>query len=70
MAPFTRKKSKKDRAAKAAKKTAKNAAKGVAIVEVAKRAPKKRISLIAGGIVAALVATKIVRGRHGDPAAA
>ena len=66
MAPFKRKKSKKDRAAKAAKK----AAKGVAIVEVAKHAPKKRISLIAGGIVAALVAAKIVRGRHGDPAAA
>jgi hypothetical protein len=70
MAPFTRKKSKKDRAAKAAKKTAKNAAKGVAIVEVAKHAPKKRISLIAGGLIAAIVATKILRGRHGDPAAA
>ena len=66
MAPFKRKQSKKDRA----KKTAKNAAKGVAIVEVAKHAPMKRISLIAGGIVAALVATKIVRGRHSDPAAA
>jgi hypothetical protein len=52
MAPFTRKKSKKQQAAKAAKK----AAKGVAIVEVAKHAPMKRISLIAGGIVAAIVA--------------
>ena len=62
MAPFTRKKSKKDRAKKAAK--------GVAIVEVAKHAPKKRISLIAGALVAAIVAAKIVRGRRGDPAAA
>jgi hypothetical protein len=65
MAPFTRKKSKKDRAAK----TAKKAAKGVAIVQVAKRTPKRWIP-IAGALVAALVATKVVRGRSGDPAAA
>ena len=68
MALFTRSKSKKERAAKAAKK----AAKGVAIVEVAKRTPVKRLSLIGGAAVAgiaALVATKLVRGRGGDPAA-
>ncbi len=73
MAPFTRNKSKKDRATKTAKKAAKGAtkaAKGVAIVEVAKRTPAKRVSLIIGAAVAAVVATKIVRGRHGDPAAA
>ncbi len=69
MAPFTRKKSKKDRATKTAKKTAKNAAKGVAIVQVAKRTPKRWIPIV-GAAVAALVATKIVRGRHSDPAAA
>ena len=69
MALFTRKKSKKDRAAKTAKKTAKNAAKGVAIVQVAKRTPKRWIPIV-GAAIAALVATKIVRGRHGDPAAA
>jgi hypothetical protein len=65
MAPFTRSKSKKDRAAKAAKK----AAKGVAIVEVAKRTPVKRLPLIAGGLIAAIVAAKLVHGRRGDPAA-
>jgi hypothetical protein len=65
MAPFTRKNSKKDKA----KKTAKKAAKGVAIVQVAKRTPKRWIPIV-GAAVAALVATKIVRGRHGDPAAA
>jgi hypothetical protein len=59
-------KSKKDRAAKAAKK----AAKDVAIVEVAKRAPKKRIPLIAGAAIATLIAVKLLRGHHGDPAAA
>jgi hypothetical protein len=71
MAPFTRSKSKKDRAAKAAKKTAKGAtkaAKGVAIVQVAKRTPKRWIPIV-GAALAALVATKIVRGRHSDPAA-
>jgi hypothetical protein len=59
-------KSKKERAAEAAKK----AAKGVAIVEVAKRTPKKRIPLIAGAAIAALIAVKLVRGHHGEPAAA
>jgi hypothetical protein len=72
MAPFTRKKSKKDRAGKAAKKTAKGAAKtakGVAIVQVAKRTPKRWIP-IAGAALVALVAAKALRGRHSDPAAA
>ncbi len=73
MAPFTRKKSKKDRATKTAKKAAKGAtkaAKGVAIVEVARRAPLKRVPLIVGAAVAAIVAAKVLRGRQGDPAAA
>jgi hypothetical protein len=69
MAPFTRKKSKKDRAAKTAKKTAKNAAKGVAIVQVAKRTPKRWIP-VAGAALAALIAVKVISGRHSDPAAA
>jgi hypothetical protein len=59
-------KSKKERA----KETAKKAAKGVAIVQVAKRTPVKRIPLIVGAAVAALVAAKLVHGRGGDPAAA
>ena len=73
MAPFTRQKSKKDRAAKAAKKTAKGAEKkGTAVVKAAKRQPVKRWLPLAGAATAivALVATKVVRGRHGDPAAA
>jgi hypothetical protein len=70
MAPFTRKKSKRDRAAETAKRTAKKAAKSVALVEVAKRTPVKRLPLIVGAAVAALVAVKLVHGRGGDPAAA
>jgi len=60
MAPFKRKKSKKDVAT----------SKGTAIVQAAKRQPVKRWLPIAGAAIVALVATKIVRGRHGDPAAA
>ena len=58
-------KSKKERAAEAAKK----AAKGVAVVQVAKRTPKRWIPL-AGAAIAALIAVKVLSGRHSDPAAA
>jgi hypothetical protein len=58
-------KSKKERAAEAAKK----AAKGVAVVQVAKRTPKRWIP-IAGAALAALIAVKVMSGRHSDPAAA
>jgi hypothetical protein len=62
-------KSRKERAVKAAK-GAKKAAKGTA-VQVSKRTPlSKRVPLIVGAAVAALVATKLVRGRGGSPAAA
>ena len=85
MAPFTRKKSKKQqagdvlvnylklktagKAAKGAGKGAKKAAKGTAVV-VASKPIWKRAPFVVGAAVAALVATKIVRGRHSDPAAA
>jgi hypothetical protein len=85
MAPFTRKKSKKQqagdalvtylklktagKAAKGAGKGAKKAAKGTAVVAVSKPV-WKRIPFVVGAGVAAIVATKVVRGRHGDPAAA
>ena len=85
MAPFTRKKSKKQqagdvlvnylklktagKAAKGAGKGAKKAAKGTAVVAVSKPV-WKRIPFVIGAGVAAIVATKVVRGRHGDPAAA
>jgi TctA family transporter len=58
-------KSKKERAAEAAKK----AAKGVAVVQVAKRTPKRWLP-IAGAAIAALIAVKVISGRHSDPAAA
>ena len=62
-----RKKSRKERAAQAARK----AAKGNAIVQVAKRAPNTRLPLIAGGAaLLALVAAKLIRGRGGHPATA
>ena len=83
MAPFTRKKSKKQqagdllanylklKAAGKAAKGAKKAAKGTAVYQVSKRTPiVKRIPFVVGAGVAALVATKLVRGRGGDPAAA
>ena len=59
MAPFTRRKSKKDVAT----------AKGTAIVQAAKRTPKRWIPIV-GAAIAAIVAAKVVRGRGGDPAAA
>ena len=85
MAPFTRKKSKKQqasdalvnylklktagKAAKGAGKGAKKAAKGTAVV-VASKPVWKRIPFLVGAGVAAVVATKVIRGRHSDPAAA
>ena len=42
----------------------------MAIVKVAKRTPVKRVPVIVGAAVAAAVAAKVVRGRHGEPAAA
>jgi hypothetical protein len=83
MAPFTRKKSKKQqardlllnylklKAAGKAAKGAKKAAKGTAVYHVSKRTPiVKRIPLVVGAGVAAIVATKLVRGRGGHPTAA
>ena len=83
MAPFRRKKSRRRQAAdllgnslklqaagKAAK-GAKKAAKGTAVYQVSKRTPiVKRLPLLIGAGVAALVATKVMRGRGGDPATA
>ena len=57
------------KAARGGAKGAKKAAKGTAVVAVSKPV-WKRIPFIVGAGVAALVATKLVRGRHGDPAAA
>jgi hypothetical protein len=54
-----------------AAKGAKKAAKGTAVYQVSKRTPMvKRIPLLVGAGIAALVATKVVRGRGGDPASA
>ena len=61
-----KKKSRKDRAAAAAKK----AAKGTALVKVAKRTPPRRLPLFAGVALAALVAIRLMRGRGGQPATA
>ena len=87
MAPFTRKKSKKQqagnllvnylklktagKAAKGAGKGAKKAAKGTAVYKVAKKTPiVKRIPVVIGAGVAALVTVKVVKGRGGDAQAA
>jgi hypothetical protein len=54
-----------------AAKGAKKAAKGTAVVQVAKRTPfVKRLPLIVGAGVAAVFAAKAIHGRGGDPAAA
>jgi hypothetical protein len=59
------------KAAGKAAKGARKAAKGTAVYKVAKKTPfVKRIPVIVGAGVAALVATKVVRGRGGDAAAA
>ena len=52
------------KAAKGGAKGAKKAAKGTAVYKVAKKTPiVKRIPVVVGAGVAALVATKIVKGR-------
>ena len=57
-------------AAKKATKGARKAAKGTAVYKVAKKTPLvKRIPVVVGAGVAALVATKVVKGRSGEPAA-
>ena len=57
-------------AAKKATKGARKAAKGTAVYKVAKKTPLvKRIPVIVGAGVAAIVATKVVKGRSGEPAA-
>ena len=59
------------KAAKGAGKGAKKAAKGTAVYKVAKKTPLvKRIPLVVGAGVAALVATKVVRGRGAEQATA
>jgi hypothetical protein len=59
------------KAAKGAGKGAKKAAKGTAVYKVAKKTPlMKRIPVVVGAGLAALVATKVVKGRSGDTQAA
>jgi hypothetical protein len=59
------------KAAGKAAKGAKKAAKGTAVYKVAKKTPVvKRIPVIVGAGVAALVAVKVVHGRHGEPSTA
>lgn len=54
------------KAAKGGAKGAKKAAKGTAVYKVAKKTPiVKRIPVIVGAGVAAVVATKVVKGRSG-----
>ena len=54
-------------AAKKATKGARKAAKGTAVYKVAKKTPiVKRIPVIVGAGVAAVVATKVVKGRGGN----
>ncbi len=54
-----------------AAKGAKKAAKGTAVYKVAKKTPVvKRIPVVVGAGVAALVATKVVKSRGGEPAPA
>ena len=56
------------KAAKGGAKGAKKAAKGTAVYKVAKKTPLvKRIPVVVGAGVAALVATKVVKGRGGTP---
>ena len=54
------------KAAKGGAKGAKKAAKGTAVYKVSKKTPiVKRIPVIVGAGVAAVVATKVVKGRSG-----
>ena len=58
------------KATKGATKGARKAAKGTAAYKVAKKTPVvKRIPVVVGAGVAAIVATKVVKGRSGEPAA-
>jgi hypothetical protein len=58
-------------AAGKAAKGAKKAAKGTAVYKVAKKTPfVKRIPVIIGAGVAALVAVKLVQSRQGEPSTA
>jgi hypothetical protein len=58
------------KAVKGTGKGAKKAAKGTAVYKVAKKTPLvKRIPVLVGAGVAAVVATKVVKGRGGEPAA-
>ena len=55
------------KAAKGGAKGAKKAAKGTAVYKVAKKTPiVKRIPVIVGAGVAAVVATKVAKGRGGN----
>ena len=57
----------KIKAARKAAKGARKAAKGTAVYKVAKKTPiVKRIPVIVGAGVAAVVATKVVKGRGGN----
>jgi hypothetical protein len=59
------------KAAKGAGKGAKKAAKGTAVYKVAKKTPLvKRLPVIVGAGIAALVATKVVKSRGGNAQAA
>lgn len=54
------------KAAKGGAKGARKAAKGTAVYKVAKKTPiVKRVPVVVGAGVAALVATKVVKGRGG-----
>ena len=58
------------KAVKGTSKGAKKAAKGTAVYKVAKKTPLvRRVPVVVGAGVAALVATKVVKGRTGEPAA-
>ena len=55
------------KAAGKAAKGARKAAKGTAVYKVAKKTPlMKRVPVIVGAGLAAIVATKVVKGRGGD----
>ena len=55
------------KAARGGAKGAKKAAKGTAVYKVAKKTPiVKRIPVVVGAGVAAVVATKVVKGRGGN----
>ena len=58
------------KAVKGTTRSARKAAKGTAVYKVAKKTPLvKRVPVVVGAGAAAVVATKVVRGRGGEPAA-